>query len=114
MKNSAPILPRRYSSEERQHLLDLYRTNQWTQGQFAREHGLKLSTFRQWLYRPKKRTKPGAATPSGFQEVLLGAPSIPAGWVAEVCLASGTTVRLGQGATPELIDQLLRRVRRLC
>jgi hypothetical protein len=89
----------------------LYRRSGLTRARFVREHGIKLSTFQQWLSRP---TKPNSSEPPRFQEMFLSPPPAPSTWAAELSFATGMTVRLAHWATPKFIAQLLQRLRPLC
>jgi hypothetical protein len=72
---------------------------------FARQHGLGLSTLQRWL-----KENPDTPVPLGFAQVTL--PSAPQpghrDWAAEVVRADGSVLRLAHGVAPALLRQLLR------
>ena len=70
----------KHSAVERQRFVELCRQSELTQARFAREHGLKLSALRQWLYRPNRRTPEPRPV---FEEVLLSSPPLAGTWIAE-------------------------------
>lgn len=101
-----------YSPERRATLVEEFRTSEQTQKAFALRHGIKLTTFRNWLYRPAKAAK--ARPLAKFQEIHLPpAGGSAASWGAEIGLANGTVVRLQTGADPQwaqaIIQPLLQR-----
>ncbi len=84
----------RTPAQERDAILAHYDQSALSGAEFARQHGLRYSTFMGWLRR--RRTKETSTAPSGpalFQEVFLTAPSSCAeGLVVE--LPMGVRVRL--------------------
>ena len=99
---------RRASAQERSRVVGLYRASGLTQGQFATQHGIKLSTLRQWLYRPDSKMK--GNIPARFQEFAAG-PVISAAWMAEIALDCGITLRLGAAANPDWVSSVVSALR---
>lgn len=137
--NSKPH-PRVFTPEERSQWVSRFRSSGLPQAQFARRHGLKLTTLQKWLYgrgsRPAPMRKPSApgdhshridrtavvihrksqrAPNTTFREVTLPTLGLASpGWAAEVTWPSGVTVRLGARAEAAWIGALLEAVRRAC
>ena len=105
MEKRQPVRRRRYSSEQRQEFIALFRKSSLSQSQFAHQHGLKLCTFNRWLHRAPRPAK--APTPV-FQEVFLPSPEV------EIGVGSGITVKLGLQSSPEFIAQIVHHLRRSC
>ena len=74
--------------------------------EFARAHGLGVSTLLRWR---RGRREVAAATPGlpALREVSLGGVLTPAVWVAEVRRPDGLTVRLSAEAPRGLVKALL-------
>jgi transposase-like protein len=104
----------RYSAGERQRLVAAWRGSGQTQAAFAQEHEIGLGTFRQWLYRgerPKARSRKVAfreVTHRGQALELLMSPAV------EIAVGPEITVRLKGACDPEVIAQLVGRLRRPC
>ena len=101
----------RVSASERERWVELCRKSELTQAQFAREHGLKLSALRQWLYRSNRRTPaPGPV----FEEVLFSPPLLSPTWIAEMAAGEDITLRFGAQSSPEFIARVIQQLRRPC
>jgi transposase-like protein len=97
--------------EERAEWVSRYRSSGQTQAQFAKQHGLKLSTLQWWIYgQRQKQPQPTAA----FREIAVSPLWSEGVWAAEVTLPSGVTVRLGARAEASWIEALLKVVRQEC
>jgi len=104
---------RSYSAEQRAAIVHEFRASRQTQQVFARRRGIKWTTFRNWLYPGRVRTR----TPSravGFQEIRIAPLNLPAVWGAEISLAGGTVVRLQAGADPQWVQAILQPLRPAC
>lgn len=108
MEQSTQTARRRFSAEERANYIELYRQSGLTQRAFAKQQGLNLGTFHQWLHRTKADPRERAV---GFKEIVL--PGASAGWSVEVVLGQ-EVIRLGACASPEFIAQLVKSLRRPC
>jgi hypothetical protein len=108
METSDSPKPQRISAEERSRLVSLFRKSGLTQVEFARQNGIKIHTLHQWLYRSAAKRRPKIT----FCEVAVPSISVPGGWVAEVVLDSGMTLRVDADAKPELISFLIGKLRR--
>jgi len=102
---------RQYSARERERWVELCRKSKLTQAQFAREHGLKLSALRQWLYRSNRRTP---APRPVFEEVLFSSPLLGPTWIAELAAGEDLTLRFGAQSSPEFIARVIQQLRRPC
>jgi hypothetical protein len=74
-----------------------------TRQEFARRHGLRLSTLDRW--RSQGTTTPSATLPP-LREVRLGPLLGSPPWIAEVQRPDGLTIRLSAAALP-LVEGLL-------
>lgn len=111
MGKATSIALRNYSARERERWVELCRQSELTQAQFAREHGLKLSALRQWLYRSHRRT-PGPRPV--FEEVLCSSPLLGPTWIAEMAAGEGITLRFGAQSSPEFIARVIQQLGRRC
>lgn len=83
-----------------------------SQKAFAQRHDLNVFTLRKWL----EGQPPSPRRTARLRRKILVAPlreislgqMLGSSWVAEVSLSSGTTIRLGAQAAPELAQTLLR------
>jgi len=111
MGKATSISLRNYSASERERWVELCRKSELTQARFAREHGLKLSALRQWLYRSNRRTPaPGPV----FEEVLCSPPLLSPTWIAEMAAGEDITLRFGAQSSPEFIGRVIQQLRRPC
>ena len=109
MKKFMEARRRKYSADERDHFVELYRQSGVTQGEFARTHQLKLGTLVRWLYR---QGKPGHSARPVFQELLLPARAAAAvDWI-EISIGPEITVRLRATTPPEWITRFIERLRK--
>lgn len=102
-----------YSAERRASLVREYRSSGQTQKQFAGRHGIKWTTFRNWLY-PRSAAKPRRTAAVAFQEVRIAPLSSASLWAAEISLAGGTVVRLQAAADPHWVKAIIQPLRRSC
>jgi len=98
---------RRLAFQNAEGLVAKYHASGLTQRQFAEQHGLKLSTLRQWIYRPSSRQRRGRTSPPAFQELAL--PLLES-WAAELRLPSGRVLRLNPQASAEWVGTLVERL----
>ena len=104
----------RYSAEDRERFVALWRKSGQTQMEFAQRSGLKLTTLRQWLYgRQPTGADQGAVN---LREITSLVPSwTPAPSPAvEIAVGPEITVRLGGSCRPEFIAQVVEHLRRSC
>jgi transposase-like protein len=108
-----------FSSAEISRVLTRYRRSGLGVAQFAQEHGIPPGRLHYWIYQ-KGRTwprQPAQASVSKllFQELKV-ATMLPAidGWVAEVNLPGGLTVRFNQHAAAEWVGSVVQALRRPC
>jgi transposase-like protein len=99
-----------FSAEQRAAIISDYRSSGLTQKAFALRHGIKFTTFRNWLY--GRRSVAAAATkPVALQEIELGRLLAPDPWAAEIALSGGAIVRLNGGADPEWASAIIQTLR---
>ena len=77
-----------HSPEERDRLLSEYDSSELTQVKFARDHGIKYSTFVGWLKTRREKSKPS----ENFHEVVIEQQSTQASEV-ELQLPNGIVLR---------------------
>jgi hypothetical protein len=112
MRISNDVVRRRFSAKDRRKFLARWRRSQQTQREFARQCGLKLTTFRQWLYRTKQPKAGGRRV--AFQEMTNAAPLWAPGPTVEIAVGPEITLRLNGTREPEFIAQLIHHLRRPC
>jgi len=102
--NSAKIRSgrRRWTSRQRQRLLARFHESKLTQRDFAKHHGVGLSTLVKLLRLERDAVPPKVK----FQEVRL--PNPPARWPVEVVSPQGWIVRLQNGSDVQQLPSLLR------
>lgn len=93
----------RTTSHERAHWLQRFDRSHLSGREFARRHGLGLSTLNRWF---SQRAAGSASTPPLLREVSLGQMFGQPPWIAEVQRPDGLTIRLSAAALP-LVEQLL-------
>lgn len=105
MQSSTPPSGRtiRRGREERERLLAAFEASGLSQADFVRKHGIRLGTFRQWLYN-RARRNPKAA----FAPVRLTGEAVAVN--VTIRLSSGTEILVpisaGLSAVASLIHQL--------
>jgi transposase-like protein len=111
-----PIKTRRarYSAAERRRLVAAWQNGGQTQAAFAQEHQIRVGTLRRWLYRGK-RPQAGLGRVA-FREVTHPGQAlelmVPP--VVEIAVGPEITVRLKGACDPEVVAQLVERLRRPC
>jgi hypothetical protein len=99
---------------ERARWIQKYRTSGLSLKEFAGRHGLSQGQLHYWVYQSVKQERRSVSGPV-FQEVRLSAPAATSrGWIAEVGLPDGTTVRLVRGADVEWAQAFVECLRRPC
>jgi len=93
----------RTTPHERAHWLQQFDRSNLSGREFARRHGLGLSTLNRWL---SQRASGSASTPPPLCEVSLGQMLGQPQWIAEVQRPDGLTIRLSAAALP-LVERLL-------
>lgn len=112
MRSSSFPTRRRSTAAEQLRWVARYEASGLTQEQFARRHGLRVNTLRQWLYRGGGRAR--AIRASGFKELPLSAVLSSGSWDAEIILGEQPTVRLGRNAPAAWVTELLKAVVQAC
>src|ERR1041385_2119170 len=93
---------RRWTRQQRQGLLARFHESQFTQSEFATQHGVGLSTLSKWL----RLERDGVPAKVAFQEVRL--PSPVKHWPIEVVSPQGRIVRLYNSSDIQILPELLR------
>jgi transposase-like protein len=93
---------RRRTVKQRRRLLARFHQSQLTQRDFARRHGVGLSTLSKWLQVENATDSP----PVKFQEVTL--PNVPLRYAVEMVSPQDWTVRLQNSSEIETLVQLLQ------
>jgi transposase-like protein len=93
---------RRWTSKRRQKLLARFHDSKLTQRNFAKRHGVGLSTLVKWL-RLERKAVPAKVK---FQEVRL--PNPTSRWPVEVVSPHGWIVRLQNGSDVQILSELLQ------
>jgi hypothetical protein len=113
---------RDFSSHEISELIARYRASGMGLERFAREQGIPPGRLHYWLYqknpsRPPKHSpkRTGLVPIPVFQEVKVAGlmPSV-AGWVAEISLPKGLTIRFSAAALPGWIGSVVQALQRPC
>ena len=92
---------RRWTRKQRQGLLARFHESQFTQSEFATQHGVGLSTLSKWL----RLERDGVPAKVAFQEVRLPSPAKP--WPIEVVSPQGWVVRLQNSSDVQRLPELL-------
>src|SRR5947208_2924284 len=88
----------RWTPQERAQLVAKYQASGLTQREFAQQYGVKLSTFQQWVYRPRCPARVSRRKRPAFQEVAITEVPFLNCWAAELQLPRGVTLRLNSHA----------------
>ncbi len=112
--HSVPFRRDRTTRQEREELVAKYHASGLTQREFAQQHGLKLGTFQQWVYRPHAAPRTARGKKSAFQEVSLTEVPFLNGWAAELQLPRGVALRLNTQASAEWVGALVQKLGQLC
>lgn len=104
----------RWTQREREQLVAKYHASGLTQREFARQHGVKLGTFQQWVYRPRPPQAVARRKQPAFQEVSLTAVPFLNGWAAELQLPRGVALRLNSHASAEWVGALVQKLGQIC
>lgn len=112
MNNKTRGRRRHYPEATQRQLAKAFEQRQCKPEEFARRHGVGLSTLYRWIQRPGG---PKSALPKRprFQEVKVP-PGLGAGWTGEVCLPDGTLVRWNGASGLAGVEQLVQQLRRSC
>ena len=103
--------PRQYTARQRREFVALHRKGDLTHAAFAKAHKLKLTTFRQWLYRRHPARPVGRPV---LQEMHLPLALVAPGAAVEILVGPEITLRLKGDASPAFIAQLVQQMRGLC
>ena len=104
----------RSTQQEREELVAKYQASGLTQREFAQQHGVKLGTFQQWVYRPRTPVPIARRKKPAFQEVSITEVPFLNGWAAELQLPRGVALRLNSHASAEWVGALVQRLGRVC
>ena len=96
------------SRAERARWVERYRASGLGLQRFAAEHGLKPGQLHYWVYAPGPESPAETVAPVFRELQVSGSMAAASGWVAEVVLSSGATVRLREGAAPEWAGALVQ------
>ena len=115
MLNHSIASRRRCSTQpEREELVAKYRASGLTQREFAQQHGVKLGTFQQWVYRPRSPHPLTRRKKLAFQEVSITEVPFLNGWAAELQLPRGVALRLNAHASAEWVGALVQKLGQVC
>lgn len=92
---------------ERARWLERFQKSGLSRSEFARQHGIKVTTFYNWFRQPPVRPSGSLRQRPVFQEVSLG-QALGQKWAAEITRPDGSTLRLSAEAPPYLVQALLR------
>jgi|GEM_PF-3541712 len=110
MDNRRPRPRRRYTAEQRDEFVRLYRQCDLTQADFARQQNLRLCTLSRWIHQRAKQAarSPGMVFEGVELPTRLLAPAV------EIIVGADISLRLGAQSSPEFIAQVIRQLRRPC
>ena len=101
-----------FTPEKRAALVREFRASGETQKGFAARHGVKWTTFRNWLY--SRATGSHSTRPVRLQEISIGPLLASNAWAAEITLKDGTVVRLRAGTDPGWAQAIIQPLRQSC
>jgi len=104
----------RSTPQEREQLVAKYQTSGLTQREFAQQHGVKLGTFQQWIYRPRSPEPIARGKQPAFQEVSITEVPFLNGWAAELQLPRGVALRLNSHASAQWVGALVQKLGQIC
>lgn len=104
---------RRFTEEQRQQLVEEFNRRDEEAQEFARQHGVGISTLYQWVRRSSRQPRGKVPPKLQFREMTLPAPAGPI-WAAEVCLPDGSVVRWNGTTGLDGTKRLVRQLRRPC
>ena len=104
----------RFTHQEREKLIVEYRASGLAQREFAQQQGIKVGTFRQWIYRRRSPHPITRGKKSGFQEISVSEVPFLNGWAAELQLPRGVALRLNCHASAEWIGALVKKLGQIC
>jgi transposase-like protein len=103
------VARRHLKPEERRRIAELCERSGLTQSEFAKRHGISLSSLQRWL--SEARSAPGEVPAVVFREVAvspLQAASASPAWAVEIVGQDGVTVRFRERLPIEELTPLLR------
>jgi hypothetical protein len=95
-------------------LVATYQASGLTQREFAQQHGVKLGTFQQWVYRPRSPHRVTRRKKLAFQEVAITEVPFLNSWAAELTLPRGVALRLNSHASAEWVGALVQKLGQIC
>jgi transposase-like protein len=116
----SPIQRQRYPARLRAEILEELQRSGLSVAKFAVQRRIATSTLHAWRRKAggldgKTRRRSGSARLNKtFRQVPLGQVLGSSSWVGEIQLADGTAVRWSVQMAPELLHQLLARLRKAC
>src|SRR6266702_3027749 len=115
MRNHSVPSKRHCSTRQaREQLVAKYQASGLTQREFAQQHGVKLGTFQQWMYRPQSPHRITRTKKPAFQEVSITEVPFLNSWAAELQLPRGVALRLNSHANAEWIGALVQKLGQIC
>jgi len=103
------VTRRHLKPEERRRVAELCDRSGLTRGEFAKRHGISLSSLQRWL--SEARSALGDVPAVVFREVAVCPPltaSVLPAWAVEIVGPDGVTVRCRERLPIEELTQLLR------
>ena len=104
----------RWTPQERAQLVAAYQASGLTQREFAQQHGVKLGTFQQWVYRPRSPHRVTRRNKPAFQEISITEVPFLNGWAAELQLPRGVALRLNSHVSVEWVGALVQKLGQVC
>ena len=115
MRNdSNPSKRPHFTHQEREKLIAEYHASGLAQREFAQRQGIKVGTFRQWIYRPRSPLPMAPRKKAEFQEVSISEVAFLNSWAAELQLPRGVTLRLNSQASAQWIGALIQKLSQIC
>ena len=98
--------------EEKQRLVEAFLNRHESTTDFARRHGVGVSTLHQWA-RAQRGSRPKPDSSVSFREVALPVEGMSP-WAGEVCLPDGTRVRWHAQSRLSEVHVLIKQLRDSC
>ncbi|HEV2210262.1 MAG TPA: hypothetical protein VG167_15905 [Verrucomicrobiae bacterium] len=95
-----------FTAEERQAVLERYRSSGLKQQEFIAGEGISKATLGKWLQRERREARAKVQKPR-FQEMLVSAPT-PMSWQLEIVSPRNWTLRFATTPAAVALEQVLR------
>ena len=102
----------RTSKEQRRLILAEFERSGLSAAQFARQSGLKYSTFAGWMQRYRRRKREGVKSPVRLLEAVVGLAPLNA--PLEVQLPGGSRLEIREASQVALVAALVRALEKPC